>query len=76
MISGLDVRQTVCNTTAMQTELLTAKEAADRKGVSVFTIARWARDGKLPVALRADGKRAARWFRADDVDAAPIGGES
>jgi excisionase family DNA binding protein len=45
--------------------LLTARELADRLGVSVETVLRWARRGKLPAVYLSS--RAIR-FREDDVD--------
>jgi excisionase family DNA binding protein len=50
-------------------ELLTAAQAADRLGVSVRTVARWAEEGRLPEAMKLAGVRGPRLFRAEDVDA-------
>jgi excisionase family DNA binding protein len=49
-----------------QGALLTIRQAADRAGVSIDTIRRWANQGLLP-CLRTPGKQ--RRFRADDIDA-------
>lgn len=53
----------------MQTsELLTARQVADRLGVSVFTVASWARSGKLRTAVQGPGVRGARLFDRSDVE--------
>jgi len=46
--------------------LLTAREVADRLSVSVETVLRWARDGRLPSVQLSN--RAVRFHR-DDLDA-------
>lgn len=50
-------------------ELMTATQVAERLGVAVATVARWANSGLLPTAVKAPGLRGARLFRAEDVDA-------
>lgn len=58
------------NVTCMSKEtLLTTREAANRLGVSVQTVARWVTEGKLEPALKAPGVRGPLFFNADDVDA-------
>ena len=52
--------------------LLSASEAAERRGVDRRTITRWAKTGRLPVALRLTGRTGALLFTAHDVDRAPI----
>lgn len=46
----------------MPTPLLTTAEVAQRFGVHVATVNRWAAAGKLPVALRLPGKRGDRLY--------------
>lgn len=46
--------------------VLRPKEVADRFGVSVHTVANWARDGLLPSFRTGGGHRR---YRAADVDA-------
>jgi len=48
-------------------ELLTTAQVAERLGVSVKTVARWANAGTLPTAVKAPGLRGARLFRTEDV---------
>ena len=50
------------------TQLLTTKQVADRLGVSVATVNRWAREGALPVSVKAPGERGARLYRADEIE--------
>lgn len=50
-------------------DLLTAAQVAERKGVTVRTVARWVESGKLPVAHRLPGKTGALLFDPADVDA-------
>lgn len=49
------------------TNLLTTAEAAERLGVSVPTVNRWAADGTLPVAHQLPGKTGARLFTRSAV---------
>lgn len=49
-------------------ELLTARQAAQRLGVSVYTIAGWARSGKLPTAIQGEGRTGTRFFAVADVE--------
>lgn len=48
---------------ATDTDLLTASQAADAWGVSVYTVRRWARDGKVASLLLPSGRR--RYRRTD-----------
>lgn len=52
--------------------LLTASEAATRRGVHVGTVNRWVAVGKLRAAkeIRGPKRVSARLFRPEDVDAA------
>lgn len=52
-----------------KSELLSTRQAAERHGVSVWTIARRVRDGDLEPALRLEGRTGAMLFTADAVDA-------
>lgn len=54
----------------VDTDLLTAAQAAVRAGVNRRTITRWADTGRLPVALQLPGDTGANLFRPADVDAA------
>ena len=53
--------------TTIERKLLTSREAADRLGVSVFTVRILAKSGDLP-AIRF-GERGLLRFRVDDVEA-------
>lgn len=53
----------------MQTNLLTTTQAAERVGVSVPTINRWARQGRITPAFQAPGVRGARLYDPADIDA-------
>ena len=48
--------------------LLTAQQVAERCGVTVYTVAKWARSGKLRTAYKFDGLTGARLFDPADVD--------
>lgn len=50
-------------------DLIDAAQAADLLGISLVTLHRRARDGRLPTALKGDGIRGARWFLRSDVEA-------
>ena len=50
-------------------DLVTTAEAAQMLGVSVATVNRRADKGEIPVAAKAPGKRGARLFRREDVQA-------
>lgn len=56
-------------------DLLTAAQVAERKGVAVSTVAKWARSGKLRTAWQAHGKTGARYFDPSDVDAIVVDDE-
>lgn len=51
-------------------EWLTSAEVAERKGVDIATVNRWAKSGKLPTAFQISGGRRViiRYFRPEDVD--------
>lgn len=49
-------------------QLLTTAQAADRLGVTVRTVSRWADSGRLPEAMKLAGLRGPRLFRVTDVD--------
>ena len=53
----------------MQTKLLTTMQAAERVGVSVPTINRWARQGRIAPVFKAPGLRGARLYDPADIDA-------
>lgn len=55
------------------TNLLTTKEAAERLGVTVYTVARYAREGRLTPALRLPGIRGAMFFQPEDIEALESG---
>lgn len=61
--------------TAPPADLLTAAEAAARKGVQVTTINKWVARGKLVPAHEYPGKVrvAMRLFRPEDIDAIQVG---
>jgi hypothetical protein len=50
-------------------QLLSTRQAAERTGKSVWTIARLVREGHLEPVLRVDGERGAMWFKAEDIEA-------
>jgi excisionase family DNA binding protein len=52
----------------MPNNLLSTAEAADRLGVSVRTVTRWAESGRLPVAHRMPGVTGAMLFEESAVD--------
>ena len=49
-------------------DLMSTAEAADRLGISVATLNRWANSGKVPVAVQAPGKTGTRLYDADVID--------
>lgn len=49
--------------------LLNTREAAERLGVSVDTVNRWARIGKLTPEVQLAGPRGARLYDANAVEA-------
>jgi predicted site-specific integrase-resolvase len=49
-------------------DLLTAAEVAEMAGRHVFTVHRWASNGKLPVAQKLPGATGAYLFRRGDVE--------
>jgi excisionase family DNA binding protein len=53
----------------MQTTLLTTAQAAARLGVSVPTLNRWVRHGRIKPAIEGPGLRGARFFDPSDIDA-------
>ena len=50
-------------------DLLTTAQVAEMTGLSVATVNRRADKGEIPVAAKAPGKRGARLFRREDVEA-------
>jgi len=48
-------------------ELISTAEAASIHGCDVATINRWARAGRLPVAIKFPGKTGGNLYRRDDV---------
>lgn len=53
---------------AMSTDLLSTKQVAERRGVTVSTVSRWVSAGKLTPAIKLDGQTGAMLFRPEDVD--------
>lgn len=51
----------------MTSTLLSSKQVADLLGVSVSTVARWTRDGRLTPELELPGLRGARFYQASQV---------
>ena len=52
----------------MQTTLFTTAQAAERLGISVPTLNRWVRHGRVQPAIEGPGLRGARFFDPSDVD--------
>ena len=50
-------------------DLLTTAQVAEMTGLSVATVNRRADKGEIPVAAKAPGRRGARLFRREDVQA-------
>lgn len=50
-------------------QLLTSRDVAARKGVTVTTVNRWVNSGKLTPAVEVPGYRGARLFDEESVDA-------
>ena len=50
-------------------ELLFTADVAARCGVTVRTVNRWVREGKLTPVAQAPGPRGARMFRSSDLTA-------
>lgn len=53
---------------AMPSDLLSTKQVAERRGVTVSTVSRWVASGKLRPLLKLEGKTGAMLFRPEDVD--------
>ena len=53
----------------MSSDLLSTKQVAERRGVTVSAVSRWVTAGKLTPALKLEGRTGAMWFRPADVDA-------
>lgn len=52
--------------------LLTSAQVAERVGVNIATVNRWAKTGKLAAAIEVEGRKrgvSQRFFRVEDVDA-------
>lgn len=60
----------------MPNDLLSTAETAQRLGVSVRTVIRWAESGRLPVAHRMPGKTGAMLFASNAEVAEPTGAAS
>jgi DNA-binding transcriptional MerR regulator len=56
--------------TETTTELVSTDDASKIAGVSVATINRWAREGRLTPFVQGKGVRGARFYRREDVEAA------
>jgi len=65
----LDPIWAYAHTRLMQTDLLTADQAAIALGVNRRTVNRWATSGRLAVAHRSPGATGALLFSRSDVDA-------
>lgn len=52
-----------------QDELIATREVAERLGVSIATVNRMAKDGRLPPAARAPGLRGAQLYDPAKVEA-------
>jgi len=52
----------------MQSELIGSLEASDILDVSHATFNRWAKQGRVPVAIKAPGKTGLRLFNRADVE--------
>lgn len=53
----------------MLPDFLSTSQVAALKGVNVATVNRWAKTGKLPVAVKVPGKTGANLYRREDVAA-------
>lgn len=52
----------------MADELLTTRQVAERRGVTVATVNRWADTGRLPIAQKLPGLTGANLFNPADVE--------
>ena len=50
-------------------KLLTTAEAAQRLGVSIATLNRWANNGTIRVAVQAPGRTGVRLYDEDEISA-------
>ena len=50
-------------------KLLTTAEAAQRLGISITTLNRWANNGTIPVAVQAPGRTGTRLYDEAVIDA-------
>ena len=57
----------VCNYPRMETTLITTAEVAQRLGVSIPTVNRWVRDGRLEPVQKLPGIRGANLFHPDAI---------
>lgn len=49
--------------------LMSTAEAAERLGISVATLNRWAKNGRVPVAVQAPGRTGTRMFDSAVIEA-------
>ena len=50
-------------------DLMSTAEAADRLGISIATLNRWAKNGAVAPIVQAPGRTGARMFRREDIEA-------
>ena len=51
------------------TDFLTTAQVASHLGVSIATVNRWAKSGRLPVAAKVPGRTGPNLYLAEDVQA-------
>lgn len=47
--------------------LLTTRQVSEKLGISIPTLNRWVREGRITPAAEGEGVRGARWFEEDQV---------
>ena len=57
------------NTTQAKPSLVSTKQASEISGLSVATINRWVREGRLTAEVEVEGPRGARFFLRSDIEA-------